>query len=111
MSDQPPSAASLPSQAELVSELRRRAEAAGFSLARLCGRAGVAHTTPARWESGATSLRWDLYQRLHSALLEIEAEFIAAGAATSCGNSSNLAPLPGAPLPAVAGEGVEGVRC
>lgn len=100
-----PQADPLPSQAELVAGLRERLGAVGFSMARLCARAGVSHTTPARWESGATSLRWDLYQKLHSALLEIEADFNAANGSTSCGKLSDFAPV------RVASEGAGAVQC
>lgn len=104
----------LPTAAQLVGRLRIRAAAVGLSLPKLCARAGIAPTTPARWESGATSLRWDLYHRLHSALLRVEAEFNGAHGCPSGGTTEKLAPqasgaCAGAAAAAFSGEGAGGV--
>jgi transcriptional regulator with XRE-family HTH domain len=40
------------------------AKARGLTIAQLCARAGIAHSTFTRWRSGRTSPTLDVYQRL-----------------------------------------------
>lgn len=64
-------------QEHLVSDLVRRAEAAGLSMAKVCQRARVAESTPSRWRAGK-SLNFKKYEKL-LAVVASEEERLSAG--------------------------------
>jgi transcriptional regulator with XRE-family HTH domain len=55
-------------------EIERLADDAGLSVAELCKRANVAHTTFYRWRLGRTSPSLDIYQRLKEVLRAAQAD-------------------------------------
>jgi transcriptional regulator with XRE-family HTH domain len=51
-----------------AADVERLADEAGLSVAELCKRAKIAHTTFYRWRTGRTSPSLDVYCRLQDAL-------------------------------------------
>jgi transcriptional regulator with XRE-family HTH domain len=55
-------------------DVERLADEAGLSVAELCKRANIAHTTFYRWRIGRTSPSLDVYRRLYEALRTAQAD-------------------------------------
>jgi hypothetical protein len=63
----------IPTDNEIITDLIRRAEKAGISMADLCTKADTAKVTPWRWRNSKRSIVAEEYRKLESALSSIEA--------------------------------------
>lgn len=58
----------------LYDDLRRKVDAAGFTMTSLCERAGVSTGTPTHWAAGRTAPNQRTYDKLVATLREMIAE-------------------------------------